>query len=232
MAGIVFKVGLLVIASNKYIRFVEPLWRSARAHFLRRHHVTMLVFTNDRDFRPEAGQHVVPVDHLPWPGMTLHRYRFFDRVAHRLREMDYLYYCDADMLMVDTVGDEILGDRVAVIHPLFYDKPRATLPYESDPASLACVGPHEGGVYYMGGFNGGRSEDFLRMSAVLAERIDDDARRGIVAIWHDESHLNRYFIDNRPTVALSPSYGYPERMSLPFPCRILALDKDHRAMRS
>ena len=28
------KVGLLCICTNKYIRFVEPLWESAKKHFM------------------------------------------------------------------------------------------------------------------------------------------------------------------------------------------------------
>jgi hypothetical protein len=38
-------------------------------------------------------------------------------------------------------------------------------------------------------------------------------------------------VDHPPSVVLDPSYLYPESWTLPFPRRILALDKDHAAIR-
>ena len=64
----------------------------------------------------------------------------------------------------------------------------------------------------------------------MAAQIDDDASRGITAIWHDESHWNRYLIDHPPEVALPPTYCCPESWSMAGR-KILALDKDHAAMR-
>lgn len=52
-----------------------------------------------------------------------------------------------------------------------------------------------------------------------------------MAVWHDESHWNRYCIDHKPTTILSPSYCYPESWNLPYKKRLLALDKDHIAYR-
>ncbi len=70
------------------------------------------------------------------------------------------------------------------------------------------------------------------MSNFLANNIDIDYSRGIIAVWHDESHMNRYFIDNSPTVILSPSYCYPENVNLSYTKRLLALDKNHQEIRS
>ena len=39
--------------------------------------------------------------------------------------------------------------------------------------------------------------------------IRDNEQRGITAVWHDESHWNRYLIDHPPTVELSPAYMSP-----------------------
>ena len=62
--------------------------------------------------------------------------------------------------------------------------------------------------------------------------IYTDLGKNIIAVWHDESHLNRYFVDHKPTVILSPSYCYPESWKLPYKKRLLALDKNHAAIRS
>ena len=143
--------------------------------------------------------------------------------------MDYLYYCDADMLFVGDVGDEILSDRVATVHPGYLGK-RGTP--ETNPESSACVHDYEPLIYFAGGFNGGARDEYLRMANTLSHNILDDYRKGIIAVWYDESHLNRYFINFRPTRMLSPSYCYPESWSLPFEKKLLALDKNHEEVRS
>jgi histo-blood group ABO system transferase len=61
--------------------------------------------------------------------------------------------------------------------------------------------------------------------------IDEDLEKGIIAVWHDESHWNRYCIDNTPTTILSPSYCYPEGWNANYERKLLALDKDHATFR-
>jgi histo-blood group ABO system transferase len=145
-----------------------------------------------------------------------------------IKKEDYLFYCDADMLFVDSVGDEILGDLVATIHPGFQGG-RGTP--ETNPKSLAYVLPKENLIYYAGGFNGGTSKNFLKMSETIDKNIDVDMGNNFIAIWHDESHMNRYFIDNKPAITLDPSYCYPESWNLPYKKRLLALDKNHSEIR-
>ena len=41
----------------------------------------------------------------------------------------------------------------------------------------------------------------------------------------------RYFIDNKPTKILNPSYCYGESMNIPFDKKLLALDKKHEIVR-
>jgi histo-blood group ABO system transferase len=137
------------------------------------------------------------------------------------------------MRFVDYVGEEILGTKVATIHPLFYDKQRAELVgYEGRLASKAYISPEKGTRYYAGGFFGGTKNEFLSMAAELAGCIDEDLKNGVIAKWHDESHLNRYFADHPPAIELTPSYCYPEGMSLPFKPKLLALIKDHAMIRA
>lgn len=225
-----YNIGLLIIATNKYIDFLEPLLKSTDQFFLKNQNVTYFIFTNkDISFlKNERNIVKVEVEHKNWPWMTLGRYKIFCDNKDLLSKMDYLYYCDVDMKFVDEVSDEILHERVATQHPCWYET-RGTP--ENNPNSLACVHPHENMQYFAGGFNGGTSEEFLKMSNILSNNIDIDYKNNVVAIWHDESHLNRYFIDNSPTKILSPSYCYGESMEIPFPKKILALDKNHFKIR-
>jgi histo-blood group ABO system transferase len=224
------KVGLLIIATNKYTQFLQKLITSADQHFLSGEDVTYFVFTNQNDFEIETQRKVVKIniEHKPWPYMTLFRYKIFDSNQEYFDGVDYLYYCDADMLFVGEFGKEIIGDRVATQHPGFYGR-RGTPEYR--PESLAYINPQEEMQYFAGGFNGGSKAEFLKMAKTLNDNIDIDLSKGIIAIWHDESHMNRYFVNNPPTVILSPSYCYGETMNIPFEKKLLSLHKDNIEIR-
>jgi len=226
-------IGLLVMATGRYIQFVEPLIQSARKHFTPNHQVTYFVFTdsilpNQEDvlyfYQPKLG----------WPFDTMQRYHTYLANKNFLLEQDYLFACDADMLFVDTVGDEILSERVATLSPGFSPGspyPRMRGAYETNPLSTAYVSDAEGDYYFAGGFYGGSREEFFKIIEINATHIDQDLQNGIIAEWHDESHWNRYCIDFPPTLILSPSYCYPENWKIPYTKRLLALDKNHKELR-
>lgn len=224
------KVGLLIIATNKYTQFLQPLIESADKYFLPEQEVTYFIFSNE-DVNLNTKRNTINtfVEHKEWPWMTLGRYQIFSDNSDVLSNMDYLYYCDVDMRFVDFVGGEILSDRVATQHPGYYER-RGTP--ETNSESLACVYPHEDMQYFAGGFNGGSSTEYLKMASQISNNINIDYSKGIIAVWHDESHMNRYFIDNKPTKILSPSYCYGESMNIPFEKKLLALDKNHSEVRS
>ena len=138
------------------------------------------------------------------------------------------------LFLQNITSDEIFPDPdsnglVGTEHPGFYGGRRGT--YETNPLSTSYVPPQEGKIYYAGEFNGGTSEAFLNIAKTLMNNIDKDLENNFIATWHDESHLQRYFIDNPPKT-LNPSYCYPESWNIPFEKKIIALDKDHKSIRS
>jgi len=145
-----------------------------------------------------------------------------------MKKMDYLFACDADMRFVGPVGSEVLSDLIGTEHPGFVGK-RGT--YETRSASTACVGEDEGERYFAGGFYGGARDSFFGLLEGVMKQIKLDQAADVMAIWHDESHLNRYFINHPPTLVLPPSYCYPESWDLPYEKRLLALDKNHAEVR-
>lgn len=250
------KIGLLVIATSKYLRFVEPLYQSAKKYFFKDHNIKLFLFT-DHNIPEYNAIKKIHIKHEHWPNITLKRYHFFEQHKSTLSDMDYLFYCDADMRFVAEVNSEILPENdsqlVGVEHPgvCLMPRPKASIDnllkrfnlryrtvekrfrgtYETNPISTAYVSPDEGEIYYAGGFNGGTSDAFLKMSSCIKENVDKDLENNYIAVWHDESHLNRYFINNPPKT-LSPSYCYPESWDLPFKRILLALDKNHERIRS
>ena len=225
------KIGLLLISTGKYHYFIQPLISSADKFFLSNHEVVYFLFTDSKEKYVTDREIVyIPIEHSPWPFPTLLRYHHFIKSENFILDMniDYLFYSDIDMLFVDTVSDDILSDRVVTIHPGFLGN-RGTP--ETRPQSLAYVNSDEYMVYYAGGFNGGTTTCFLDMSKIISKNIDIDHSNGIIAIWHDESHINRYMVDNRPTKVLDPGYCYGESMNIPYHKRLIALNKNHYEIR-
>jgi histo-blood group ABO system transferase len=226
------KVGLLVIATNKYISFVDPLVESADKWFLPECDVTYCVFTNNsKQLNTHRQFNILNIDHEPWPAPTLKRYDYFDKYADYLKNFDYLYYCDADMKFVDVVGNEILNNLVATLHPAFWNRNKLEYTYDRNIKSKAYIKNGDGKNYYAGGFNGGSSSCFLVMAQTIKNWRLHDASLNVVPLWHDESYLNKYLLINEPTKILSPEYCYPESWNLPFFKKLIALDKNHAEMR-
>lgn len=232
------KIGLLLIATNHYIKFVNPLLESVQENFLNGHEVSAILFTNHELEESTDNIKVSLIEHEPWPIPTLKRYHYFLNEKEHLMNFDYCFYLDVDMKIVNKVGEEILGDLVATQHPGFWFRKNNEFTYERRPQSTAYIPFNIGKMYYAGGFNGGAPEHFLRMAETIVNNVDKDFNNGIIAEWHDESHMNRYLLEHPPTVELNPSYCFPESAFIrpqgwhvPFEPKILALEKNHSEVR-
>ena len=223
------KIALCLIATGKYSQFVTPLIDTAERLFLADHERTFVLFSDQTLVDARVCHY--PCEHLPWPGPTLYRYHFLLRARELLLAHDFVYYLDVDMRIVRAIGDEVLGDLVATIHPGFCESPRWQFTYESRRESRAYVAPWEGAHYYAGAFQGGRSSNFVAAMERMAGAIDDDTRRCVTAVWHDESHWNRYCIDQPPTLVLSHEYCCPEPWR-PDSQKIVIVGKNNGDLRS
>ena len=132
------------------------------------------------------------------------------------------------MLFVDFVGSEILPKDeglIVVKHSGYYSEHRNLFPYDRNANSSAFIPHTAGDVYVQGCFNGGKVVDFKLLIREIMENTQKDLDNGIMALWHDESHLNKYII-TRKYKLLSPSYAYPEGLNLPFDKKIIIRDKN------
>jgi hypothetical protein len=204
---------ITVVSGEPYERYADQLFTTASAYFRPTETIEVRKLTG------RAG----------WPAATLYRYHeVLEMIAH---PYDYLFLCDADMRFEAKVGPEILAPLVAVQHPGYVDAPRALLPYESRPESAAYM--KAGALpYFAGGFVGGEREWFLELAGDIVDQVDSDDSKGVTAIWHDESHLNRALgnVDDRDLRVLSPAYCFPDdasgyRWPERYERRLVALDK-------
>lgn len=237
------KIGLLIIATHKYSKFIAGLISSADNYFMNQseYDVTYFLFT-DKQQHVRSKRNVVQtfIEHRPFPFASMDRFKNFTKHSDVFKDQDYLFYIDVDCLFIDNVSSEILGNLVGVRHCGFVNQ---TGTYETNPASLFYVGedyPKKYKYYFGGGFSGGKKDSYLELARVCSERIDLDVANGIIPVWHDETAINRYFLDNEPDVILDPGYHYPQgnierykKMWAPldFQPKILLLDKNHQEVR-
>jgi len=226
------KIVLLVVATNKYVKYLPGLIQSANQYFLNDCDVDVAVFSDQEINRNGFYE----IEHRKWPHATLNRYHFFKQYESELQGYDYLFYIDVDTLFTAPVTSEILSDRTAVQHCGFVN---ARGSYETNPKSTSYVAKNEGTHYFGGGFWGFSNTEFWKFIDKAVAMIDTDKANGIIPVHNDESVLNRYLIDNPPTLILSPSYHYPQS-ELPYykkiwkrdyECKILLLDKNHEEVR-
>lgn len=228
------KICILTIATNKYLQFVEELYDSIEKNFLNGHEISCLLFT-DHEVETSDNVRVHYIDHEPWPMPTLKRYNYFVKEKEFILQHDYCFYFDADMRVDNLVGNEVLSDLVGTQHPYQSFHSIEQMSYDRNPKSLAYVPVGEGKNYYAGGFNGGSTKSFMKMSEVISDKVNKDLENDVVALWHDESHMNRYMIDNPPTLSLTPSYCFAEEFygsNYPYEPKIIALKRNKDELRS
>lgn len=200
-------IGIFIIATGKYIEFVKPLCEGIDKYFLTKHGKAVYVFTDSGEV-PKCAKRV-HLGHRPWPYPTLYRYNIISGFCREEGvKHDCYYYFDADMLIVDTVGDEVIGDFTVVKHPGFFHANKNQLYYEKNFLTHAYVNPNKMENYYAGGFNGGRK--YLEMAKLISEWNVKDQEHGFTPQWHDETYLNKYAALYRPDVILPPGYCFPQ----------------------
>ncbi|NBI40917.1 hypothetical protein GVX86_05465 [[Haemophilus] felis] len=143
------------------------------------------------------------------------RFDIFLKAEKALEEMDYLFFFNANMKIVDYIYPQeffnVSKPLVAVKHPGFVGVDKEKFTYDKNPDSLAYMEDGKGNYYFMGGLNGGEKNHYLRLIHQLKENIQQDLEKNIIALWHDESHINKYFFEHEPELLiLSEIYGTPE----------------------
>ena len=229
------KVGIILIATNKYKLFLNSVIDSYEKFFLPEIEKKYFIFTDDTEFEIFSKNIVkTKIESYKFPQATLYRYNIINRNNEIFSGFDHLYYSDVDMRVVSQVDNDVINiiGLIAVEHPGFYPNKPGT--YETSINSLAYV-EHSKFPYVAGGFQGGTTEAYLTACAVMDERISLDENNDIIAVWHDESHWNCYInMTNQNVKILSPSYVYSQRFVEKYDLapKILALDKDHNYYRS
>lgn len=232
------KASIIFIGTGKYLNFLPNYYQNIHKHFLPNTEKKFLVFTDGQGDYPDD---IISFhqEHLNWPFITLKRFEIISKAVEEISKTDWLIFMDADTLVVDDIHEnDFFTDKkyFGVHHPCHYlnMSPHNTLwgAFEKNEKSKAYfdVEKNKPKVYFQGCLWGGKVPDILDAINLMSNRVNEDLQEDIVALWHDETHLNKFFNEEIDNVnILSPSFAYPEVFSsyCNFPAKIIHLAKDN-----
>ena len=231
-------VAVVFIGTEKYLDFLPSWYERCEEHLLPGVDKKYLVFT-DGDV-PETPDNAVVYkqEHLDWPYITLYRFKIIEKAKDEISECDWLIFLDADMAVVDTVTpDDVFSDKpyLGVHHPCHFlnFQPHNQPPgsFETNPLSTAKVPDgYDFSIYWQGCLWGGKVPEVIGMMEELNQRITKDEENNVIAVWHDESHLNAFYAEHKDKVhTLGPEFAFPEVFaeSCDFQPKIVHLAKDN-----
>lgn len=225
------KIAILYICTGRYNQFFKGFYNSAIRYFMVGVDKKFFVWTDDDNLCDSfPNTRLIHKECAGFPADSLFRFDMFLQIEDELKEYDFVYFFNSNAEFKQPVGSEILPDESGLAvgvwggkeskrHPMFYS-------YERNRSSLAYIKPY-GNNYklYMGGLNGGRSKEYLEMCHVLADNIRKDYQKGIVAIAHDQSHINAYLRTHKCKL-ITPEYCWPEEWaSIEFKPKIVFRNK-------
>lgn len=208
------KIAILYIATGGYVNFFEDFHNSCEKNFLDEYEKSYFVFSDAEKICGIKNVHFVKISHQPWPINTLLRFNYFFKIKNQLKSFDYIFFFNANSLVVNKIDSRILPDKrenylVGVTHPGYELKSRLLKPFERR-INLSCkIGLFKDITYHQGCFNGGRTPEFLELIKACNDATNKDLKNNKIARVHDESYLNWYF-SSKPPKTLSKLFAWPE----------------------
>uniref|UniRef100_A0A1A8K6M7 Alpha 1,3-galactosyltransferase 2 n=2 Tax=Nothobranchius TaxID=28779 RepID=A0A1A8K6M7_NOTKU len=208
-------VAMTVFAVGRYLdAYLHKFLYSAENHFMLGLPVTYYVFTDlpeqvilNFTLGPQRNLKVVRVDrHSRWQDISMMRMKTISEIIENelQNRFSYVFCFDVDQEFKARFGSEALGDSVAMVHAHYYRLPKESFTYDRNPKSKAYM--DQGDYYYHAAIFGGTCENVKALADFCYLNIMEDKLNNVEALWHDESHLNKYFWLHKPTKLLSPEY--------------------------
>jgi len=222
------KIAILTIATNNYKSLLCDLIKSIDEYFLTNYEKDIFTFSDENIFHSEKNNIIFnKIGHQSWPFITLQRFKFFNSQIEKLSQYDYIIYMDCDLIINSKIDEMPNTSIFGVSHPAnIFDNSFWTT--EKNSKSTAYLPFKTDRPYIQGCLWGGKSLNICNLIDNLNKNIDIDLRNNIVAVWHDESHLNKYFssIPIDEITVLDSGYAYPEKWSLEVEKKIIHKDKN------
>ena len=139
------------------------------------------------------------------------RYKIFLNARQLIESFDFAFYFNGNTEFLDTVSQEDLiplktSEKLTLyLQPHAFHLHRNKYPYDRNPESHAYIPYNKGKYYFAGGILGGETNALLELCAALNSETEKDLKNNIIALWHDESYLNKFAL-NRTDIKILPPY--------------------------
>lgn len=234
-------VALTVFAVGRYLEaYLEAFLVSAEQHFMIGLPVMYYIFTERPDdvpkinMGPDRAYRIIQVErHSRWQDISMMRMKTISELIDS--EIKYLFshvFCfDVDQRFTGRFGSEALGESVALLHAHYYKLPKNRFTYDRNPKSKAYM--ETGDYYYHAAIYGGTWEKVKAIADACLAAIMEDKQNNVEALWHDESHLNKYFWLHKPSKLLSPEYCWDMNLNRKdiIVRRLIWAPKDYKKLR-
>ena len=224
-------IAILYVCTGKYNQFFKDFYQSSERYFMPNEaHLHYYVFTDDMSLSTANNVTLIEKKCEGFPMDSLMRFKMFLSIKDEILKHDYVFFFNSNMLFIDYITSEVLpdedGELVFTLNAGYMNKTAFRYPYERNKKSKAYIpfSSRYSYKYVIGGLNGGKSKDYIYFSEICHNNICEDGKNGILAIYHDESHINKFFFDNGGKL-LHPKYAFPEGRKLSYSPLIIIRDK-------
>ncbi|XP_017264122.1 N-acetyllactosaminide alpha-1,3-galactosyltransferase, partial [Kryptolebias marmoratus] len=199
--------------------YLETFLKSSEHYFMLGLPVSYYVFTDtpekvpNIELGPQRRLKVIKVEkYTRWQDISMMRMKIIsDTIESDIRHRCTHVFCfDVDQVFTWRFGPEALGDSVALLHSYYYRLPKKLFTYDHNPKSKAYM--ETGDFYYHAAVFGGTWKSVKALTDACYKGIMEDKENNVEALWHDESHLNKYFWLHKPSRILSPEYCWDTRI--------------------
>lgn len=227
------KIAIAFIGTGKYLNFLEEYYETFSEKFHQKDDKHFFVFTDGEIDNPPENVSLINIsedfnieqsDYDPsnWYKLMhqsvggLRRFSIIKMVEDKLKDFDWFVFIDADMFCVEIVEDffDETKPYFGVQHPTFHHTwslSTGEIPHERNNKSVSYIDPSEyDEVYLQGCVWGGRIPEVIGMINELDNNVKIDIEKNVLARAHDESHLNRFRLNNKDQFhVLHPKFAFP-----------------------
>lgn len=226
-------VGILYIAIGRYSAFFDGFYESCKKRLFPGVKKNFYVYSDCLTIDKSKGFDDIQLFHcedLGWPENTLFRFKLFNETRQFWVDNDYLIFFNGNTYFESRIEFHeffpLNCPQITMLSWHIYDtKKPDEYPYDRNPSCCAYIPFGKGTRYFQGGLIAAGKDEFIDIVESCDNAIRQDYNKGIVAINHDESQLNRYLLDKNPKV-LSTEYGRPQEWKTPISPKIIFRDKN------